>query len=118
MILIKNGRSADGKPLDVLLDGPAIRKVGKVAETAAETIDAKGLLVVPGLIDMHVHFREPGREDKETIATGAAAAVAGGFTSVAVMANSGRVCDDAVGVVYVNAKSREADPRTSSRSAP
>ncbi len=103
MILIKGGR-----PFDVLIDGAKIRKVGKIAEKADETIDAKGLVVAPGLIDMHVHFREPGREDKESIATGAAAAVAGGFTSVAAMANSGRICDDDVGVVYVKAKSVEA----------
>ncbi|HLF92422.1 MAG TPA: dihydroorotase [Planctomycetota bacterium] len=103
MILIRGG-----KPFDVLIDGDKIKKVGKISEKADRTIDAKGLVVVPGLIDMHVHFREPGREDKETIATGAAAAVAGGFTSVAVMANSGRVCDDAVGVVYVKTKSAEA----------
>ncbi len=103
MILIQGG-----KPFDVLIDGGKIKKIGKISDKADQTIDAKGLIVVPGLIDMHVHFREPGREDKETIATGAAAAVAGGFTSVAVMANSGRVCDDAVGVVYVKAKSAEA----------
>lgn len=103
MILIKNA-----KPCDLLLDGPKIKAVGKIRETPPEVIDAKGLLVVPGLIDMHVHFREPGREDKETIASGAAAAVAGGFTSVAVMANSGRICDDAVGVAYVQTRSREA----------
>ena len=103
MILIKNA-----KPFDVLLDGGKIKKTGKISEKADQVIDAKGLVVVPGLIDMHVHFREPGREDKETIASGSAAAVAGGFTSVAVMANSGRVCDDAVGVVYVNVKSKEA----------
>jgi dihydroorotase len=103
VILVKGGR-----PFDVLVEGGKIRKVGKISEKADKTIDAKGLVVVPGLIDMHVHFREPGREDKETIATGAAAAVAGGFTSVAVMANSGRICDDAVGVVYVKTKSQEA----------
>jgi dihydroorotase len=103
VILIKNAR-----PHDVLIDGTKIKKVGKISEKAEQTIDAKGLVVVPGLIDMHVHFREPGREDKETIASGSAAAIAGGFTSVAVMANSGRVCDDAVGVVYVTAKSKEA----------
>ena len=103
MILLKNC-----KPFDVLIDGGTIRKTGRISEKAEETMDAEGLIVVPGLIDMHVHFREPGREDKETIATGSAAAIAGGFTSVAVMANSGRVCDDAVGVVYVNAKSKEA----------
>ncbi len=104
MILIKNA-----KPFDLLLDGGKIRKTGRISDKAEETIDAKGLVVVPGLIDMHVHFREPGREDKETIASGSAAALAGGFTSVAVMANSGRVCDDAVGVVYVKAKSAEAN---------
>jgi dihydroorotase len=103
VILIKNC-----KPFDILIDGDRIRKTGKISEKAEQTIDARGLVVVPGLIDMHVHFREPGREDKETIATGSAAAIAGGFTSVAVMANSGRVCDDAVGVVYVHAKSKEA----------
>jgi dihydroorotase len=103
VILVKGGR-----PFDVLVDGGTIRKVGKISEKADETIDARGLVVVPGLIDMHVHFREPGREDKETIATGAAAAVAGGFTSVAVMANSGRICDDAVGVVYVKTRFQEA----------
>jgi len=103
VILIKNA-----KPFDVLIDGDKILKTGRIAGKAEQVIDARGLVVVPGLIDMHVHFREPGREDKETIATGSAAAVAGGFTSVAVMANSGRVCDDAVGVVYVNAKAKEA----------
>lgn len=103
MILIQNG-----KPFDVLIDGAKIKKTGKISEKADQVVDAKGCLVVPGLIDMHVHFREPGREDKETIATGSASAVAGGFTSVAVMANSGRVCDDAVGVVYVNVKGKEA----------
>ncbi len=111
MILIRGGRVLDGKrerAADVLLDGPKVAEVGKVSRKAGETIDAKGLLVVPGLIDMHVHLREPGREDRETIATGAAAAVAGGFTSVAAMANSGRVCDDEVGVVYVLSKAREA----------
>jgi dihydroorotase len=104
VILIKNC-----KPFDVLIDGGTIKKTGRISEKAEETMDAQGLIVVPGLIDMHVHFREPGREDKETIATGSAAAIAGGFTSVAVMANSGRVCDDAVGVVYVRAKSKEAN---------
>jgi dihydroorotase len=103
VILIKGG-----KPFDVLLDGGKIAKTGKLSAKAERTIDAKGLVVVPGLIDMHVHFREPGREDKETIATGSAAAVRGGFATVAVMANSGRVCDDEVGVVYVKTRAAEA----------
>lgn len=103
MILIKGG-----KPFDVLIRDGKISKVGKIAQKADETIDARGLLVVPGLIDMHVHFREPGRADKETIASGAAAAVAGGFTSVAAMPNSGIVCDTEVGVVYLQTRAREA----------
>ncbi len=104
MILIQNCQ-----PFDILIDGSTIKKTGKgLKAEGAEVVDARGLVAVPGLIDMHVHFREPGREDKETIATGAAAAVAGGFTTVAVMANSGRICDDHVGVVYVNTKSAEA----------
>jgi dihydroorotase len=104
VILIKGG-----KPGDVLVEGGTISRIGKVAARGAETLDARGLLVVPGLIDLHVHLREPGREDKETIASGAAAAVAGGFTSVATMANSGIPCDSAVGVTYVLAKAREAN---------
>ena len=103
MILIKGG-----KPGDVLIEDGRIVRSGKGAARADQTIDAKGLLVLPGLIDLHVHLREPGREDKETIATGAAAAVAGGFTSVAAMANSGVPCDSAVGITYVLVKSREA----------
>jgi len=97
-----------GGSVDVLIDGATIKKVGKITERADQVVDAKGLLVVPGLIDMHVHLREPGREDKETIASGAAAAVAGGFASVAAMANSGRICDDEVGVVFVRARAQEA----------
>ena len=104
MILIKNG-----KPFDILIEGGKIKKTGPgLKAEGAEVVDASGLVAVPGLIDMHVHFREPGREDKETIATGAAAAVAGGFATVAVMANSGRICDDHVGVVYVKTKAAEA----------
>lgn len=103
MILIQGGR-----PFDVLVDGGKIARVGKIAERADTVLDARGLVVVPGLIDMHVHLREPGREDKETIASGAAAALAGGFTSVAAMANSGRPCDDVPGVVYVLERSRQA----------
>jgi dihydroorotase len=72
-----------------------------------ETIDAKGLLVVPGLIDMHVHLREPGREDKETIASGSAAALAGGFTSVACMANNGHPTDTHVQVGFIRARAAE-----------
>jgi len=70
-------------------------------ENEVDVIDAAGLWVVPGLVDMHVHLREPGREDKETIATGAQAAAAGGFTAVACMPNTSPVLDEASKIRYV-----------------
>lgn len=92
--LIKNGRvidpanSADDS-LDILISEGKIDKIDKKLDLKADkTIDAKGKIVAPGLVDMHVHLREPGREDKETIATGTAAAIKGGFTTVACMANT------------------------------
>jgi dihydroorotase len=101
-LVIRNGHLIDpaagvDAPKDILL------KDGKVAEIAgpgklkgangAETIDAAGLVVAPGLIDIHVHLREPGQGHKETIATGTAAAAAGGFTAVAAMPNTTPVND-------------------------
>jgi len=93
-LLIKGGRVIDPKNniddiLDVLVSGSKIEKVAKdIKCKTAKIIDAKGKLVTPGLIDMHVHLREPGREDKETVKTGTQAAVAGGFTSVCCMPNT------------------------------
>ena len=87
------------EPRDVLIEDDTL--VGafapgeRGAEGGAAILDASGLLVLPGLVDMHVHLREPGYEYKETVATGAAAAVAGGFTSVACMANTNPVNDNA-----------------------
>jgi dihydroorotase len=80
---------------DLLLEDGRIAQRGPAGSVAAEapTLDARGLLVFPGLVDMHVHLREPGQEYKETIATGVAAALAGGFTSVACMANTSPVND-------------------------
>lgn len=98
-LLVRGGRVIDPASgsdglLDVLVDGPAIAAVGRDLSVAAVlTIDASGLVVVPGLIDMHVHLREPGYEAKETIATGARAAVRGGFTSVCAMPNTNPVND-------------------------
>lgn len=83
------------RPGDLVIDDDRIAGVAPPNSVPAEgtVIDAKGLLVLPGLVDMHVHLREPGQEYKETIATGTAAAVAGGITSVACMANTNPVND-------------------------
>lgn len=94
MLLIKNGRVIDPKSgldrqLDVLIEGKKILKMAEnIEQEGAEQLDATGLVVAPGLIDVHVHFREPGQTQKETIHTGALSAAAGGFTSVVMMANT------------------------------
>ena len=95
-ILIRDGRVIDpaaglDAPRDLLLrDGQitAIENPGKIKAADADVVEAKGLIVAPGLIDIHVHLREPGQGYKETIATGTAAAAAGGFTAVCAMPNT------------------------------
>jgi dihydroorotase len=93
-LLIRGGRVIDpsqeiDEKMDVLIVGGKIAGLGReAAGSADEVIDASGLLATPGLIDMHVHLREPGYEDQETIETGTAAAAAGGFTAVACMPNT------------------------------
>lgn len=98
-LTIKNGRvisPGDGldKKTDVVLAGGKVRKVGKVSKPTGRVIDASRCIVSPGLIDVHVHLREPGNEDKETIATGAASAIHGGFTSICCMPNTRPALDD------------------------
>jgi len=103
-ILIKNGRVIDpanglDEPKDLLINKgriKAIKSPGTISFDAGENpsvIDAKDCIVCPGMIDMHVHFREPGFEYKETITSGCQSAAAGGFTSVAVMPNTNPVND-------------------------
>ena len=93
-LLIKNGRLIDPKSnrdeiLDVLIEENKIAKIGtNLSEENTEIIDARGLVIAPGLIDVHVHFREPGQTHKETIHSGAKSAAAGGFTTVVMMANT------------------------------
>lgn len=84
------------KPQDILIEMGAITKIAPSIAAAAgqKTIDAKGKLVFPGLIDMHCHLREPGREDKETIETGSRSAAKGGFTTVMCMPNTSPVIDN------------------------
>jgi dihydroorotase len=111
-LLIKNGRVIDpangiDKECDVLIVNGDIAEVGKIEKTAEAIVDAAGKLVVPGLIDIHVHFREPGDEEEETIASGSAAAVAAGFTSVVCMPNTKPPIENETDVEYVHRKARQ-----------
>lgn len=113
-ILIKNGRLVDPSQKidaigDLLVKDGRIFDVGSVQPQGDETlIDASGLVVAPGFIDMHVHLREPGREDEETIESGARAAVHGGFTSVACMPNTQPPIEGDQGVRFVLSRSQSA----------
>jgi dihydroorotase len=111
-LLIKNGRVLDpangvDKKCDVLIVDGKISQVGRVDKAAEKVIDAAGKMVVPGLIDIHVHFREPGDEEEETIASGSAAAVAAGFTSVVCMPNTRPPIENETDVEYVHRKGRQ-----------
>jgi dihydroorotase len=112
-LLIKNGRVIDpankvDTKADLLVIGEKIAQIGSVKSDCDNVIDARGKLVTPGLIDIHVHFREPGDEEEETIASGSAAAVAGGFTSVVCMPNTRPAIDDETSVEYVHRMGRQA----------
>jgi dihydroorotase len=106
-LLIKNGRVIDptqqvDDALDILVEEGTIKEVGKgLKAPGAEVIDARGMLVVPGLIDMHVHLRDPGLEYKEDIVSGTKAAAAGGFTSIACMPNTKPVNDNKTVTAYI-----------------
>src|ERR1700758_330557 len=115
-LLIRGGHVIDpaqkiNANMDVLLrDGRVaeITEPGKIRGGADERIDARNLIVAPGFIDLHVHLREPGQGYKETIATGAAAAAAGGFTSVCCMPNTHPVVDSPDWVTWLQAAERGA----------
>ncbi|HET7293104.1 MAG TPA: dihydroorotase, partial [Vicinamibacteria bacterium] len=102
-LLVAGGRVVDpaqglDAELDVLIEAGRVTRLGeKLRLKSADRLEAKGLVVCPGFIDIHAHLREPGREDKETIATGTRAAVAGGFTAVCAMPNTDPV-NDAAGI--------------------
>ena len=114
-ILIQNGRVIDpanqiDRTADLLIDdGQIVGLDVPERDHVAETIDASGKIVVPGLIDMHVHLREPGREEDETIETGTAAALAGGFTSIACVPNTEPPVDTQAAVEFVRERAERAD---------
>ena len=115
-ILIKNGHVIDpangiDEVTDIFIENGVISEIGEDKDLTGvemEIIDATGKIVAPGLVDMHVHLREPGQEYKEDIETGTRAAVCGGVTSVACMPNTDPVCDNAAVVSYIKQKAAEA----------
>jgi dihydroorotase len=110
--LVRGARPLDGGPVDLLLAGGRIAEIGRglsdVGPAGATVVDADGLIALPGLVDLHTHLREPGREDAETVQTGTRAAALGGFTTVHAMANTDPVADTAGVVEQVWRLGREA----------
>src|SRR6202043_377308 len=115
-LLIKGGHLIDpaakiNAPMDVLLRDGRVAEIAlpnKIRGNADEKFDARGLIVAPGFIDLHVHLREPGQSYKETIASGTAAAAAGGFTSVCTMPNTAPVVDTEEWVAWLREPVRGA----------
>ena len=111
-LLLKGGRivnpaEAYDQIADILIENDRIIEIGKELNAAgAEVFDAQGLVVAPGLIDMHVHLREPGLEAKEDIASGTRAAAAGGFTTIACMPNTKPTVDSAIIVSGIVARAQ------------
>lgn len=110
--LIKGGRVIDpangtDEVLDVLVEDGKIGAIDRNIGAVAEEIDAAGKIVAPGLIDMHVHLRDPGRPDEETVESGLRAAIKGGFTSVACMPNTDPVIDSASVVEYIKRQAQD-----------
>ncbi|MEG0565077.1 MAG: amidohydrolase family protein, partial [Hungatella sp.] len=114
MILLKGGRVVDPESgldqvTDLVLEGDRIWSVGRTGAEASydRVIDASGYVVAPGLVDVHVHFRDPGFTYKEDIKTGAAAAAAGGYTTVVCMANTNPPIDNPATLRYVLEEGRK-----------
>ncbi|MCC6861315.1 MAG: dihydroorotase [Bryobacterales bacterium] len=112
-LLIKNGRVVDpasnyDRNADVLVENGRIAAIGPhLSSMAADILDATGLIVAPGFLDLHVHLREPGQEHAETIETGSRAAAAGGFTSICAMPNTSPVNDSATVTSYIVDRARK-----------
>lgn len=112
-ILIKNGKIVDpankiNAEMDLLIEDGKISKIAKnITEKDAEIVDAKGKIISPGFIDIHVHLREPGREDKETIHTASRSAAKGGITSVVAMPNTTPIADNQTVIEYILSKAKK-----------
>lgn len=107
-ILIRGAKVLGGEAQDVLIDGETIAEVGTgLSAEGAQVIEAEGQILLPGLVDLHTHLREPGREDSETVLTGTRAAASGGYTAVFAMANTHPVADTAGVVEQVYRLGRE-----------
>ncbi|BAU81934.1 dihydroorotase [Streptomyces laurentii] len=108
-ILIRGAKVLGGEVADVLIDGEIIAEIGTgLAADDAQVVEAEGQILLPGLVDLHTHLREPGREDSETVLTGTRAAASGGFTAVFAMANTHPVADSAGVVEQVYRLGKEA----------
>jgi dihydroorotase len=108
MIKINNAKLADNSMVDLEINNGVISKLSKSTGKQTDGIDATGKLLLPGLVDLHTHLREPGREDSETVLTGSQAAVAGGYTAISSMANTNPVADTAGVVEQIYRLGKEA----------
>ena len=108
MIKINNAKLADNSVVDLEINNGVISKLSKSSGKQTDGIDATGKLLLPGLVDLHTHLREPGREDSETVLTGSQAAVAGGYTAISSMANTNPVADTAGVVEQIYRLGKEA----------
>lgn len=114
--LIKNARVIDpsqglDRTADILVEAGIIKKIGETDADAGRVIDASGLIAAPGLVDMHVHLRDPGQTEKEDILSGCSAAAAGGVTSLLAMPNTSPTVDSGETVRYILNKAKEAKAR-------
>ena len=108
-LVIKGAQLLDGKTADICIQGESIIDVtASYKGESVTTIDAKGCVVLPGLVDLHTHLREPGREDAETVLSGSKAGAKGGFTALSAMANTSPVADTAGVVEQVYRLGQEA----------
>ena len=109
MIKIVGAKLTDGRVIDLDIDNQVIVKIENSTNSVSKgAVDGSSKLLIPGLVDMHTHLREPGREDSETVLTGSRAAVAGGFTAVSTMANTNPVADNAGVVEQIYRLGKEA----------